>query len=317
MNKLLWTIPLLIVAATAVSSAAAAFVLVVGVSGSMKAAWRLQVCSYAMLIFQIYDWVYRRDDCLKMWRQSWKYIVCCGVLLGTHFCLFAESLEMTSIAHCLIFITSTPIALIMYALALGNPIYKWEVFGVGISCCGLFLVILDISVGSVDATWYGDLTALVAMGIITKYLFLAQTMLKERNSPLFAYFAPVNVIASLTAYFFAIFEGEGELYFSWTEPIYILPSLYLGLVPGVLGHLIINYLLSYISIILISVFVNLEPFIGGLIGWCFNLQATPSFVLWLGGSISIAGNMIVTVYGRDASEPSTHIEDTELTKPFK
>lgn len=322
MNHLIWAIPLLVVAALAVSSAATAFELVIGVSGALKAAWRLQVCSYALLILQTYDWIYRRDECRRMWEEGWRYILGCGALLGLHFVLFAASLEETSIAHSLILVSTSPIALILYSLATGKPTYKWEVVGVGIGFCGLVLVVLDIEAGNSDASWYGDMLALLSMTAITAYLLHAQIMLKERNSPLFAYFAPVNVVASFTAYVFAFFEGESGEYFSWINPIYFLPVLYLGLVPGILGHLVINYLLSYVSIILITVFVNLEPFIGSLIGWSFGLQATPTFLLWLGGVICIGGNMVVTVLGRDVSE-SKKSEGTlqgvfaELTKPFQ
>mmetsp|Transcript_2007 Transcript_2007/g.4521 ORF Transcript_2007/g.4521 Transcript_2007/m.4521 type:complete len:323 (+) Transcript_2007:3789-4757(+) len=322
MNVLLWAMPLLLIATIAVSSAGAAFALVFGVSGALKAAWRLQVCSYALLIIQLYDWYYRRDECCRMWHQGWKYILISGALLGAHFVFFAASIDNTSIAHSLIIVTSSPIALILYSLATGKPVYKWEVLGVGISFFGLFLVILDIGSGDDKASWYGDMQALIAMIVITAYLFNAQTMLKERGVPLIAYFAPVNVVASLTAYFFAIFEGEGDMFFDWTDTIYFWPVVYLGLIPGVLGHLSINYLISFISLILITVTINLEPLFGTFIGWSFGLQSTPSFLLFTGGIIAISGNMIVTVMGRDnatgkKSDVSLQDKLSELTKPFK
>mmetsp|Transcript_8145 Transcript_8145/g.16036 ORF Transcript_8145/g.16036 Transcript_8145/m.16036 type:complete len:325 (-) Transcript_8145:4387-5361(-) len=320
MNKLVWAIPLLLVATVAVSSAAPAFVLVAGVTGATKAAWRLQVCGYAMLVLQISDWITNKSACLKMWREGWKTILWCGFTHGLHFVMFAACLNYTSIAHCLIIITACPIAILIHAVIVGNPVHKWEVIGVLTSFGGISLVILDINDDS-QATLFGDLLSFAAMIVILIYLKYAQVMLKERQVPIFAFFAPINVVASLTAYAFAVFEGEGAIYFSWTDSLYIFPVIYLGIVPGVTGHLIINYLLKHISMILITVFINLEPLFGSLIGWHLGLQEGPSILLWVGGCICVGGNIIVTVYGSDAKgdkKADSYISDDfdDLRKPL-
>jgi drug/metabolite transporter (DMT)-like permease len=320
MNKLLWAIPLLLVAVLAVSSAAPAFNLLAGFNGSLKAAWRLQISSVALLILQAYDWRKRREACWQMYRDHWKPILICGAAFGLHFVFFAASLRETSIAHCLVFVCSAPIALILYGVIRRRPTHKWDVIGVGLSMIGIFLVVLDIG-GDSRASLYGDILAVVSMVFIVKYLLLSQVMLKENNCPLLPFFAAVNVVGCLTAYICAWFSGEIGLFFLWIDPLTLIPVLYLGLVPGIVGQLTLNFLLIHISALLITVFVNLEPVVGSFIGWTLGLQATPSFLLWLGGSITIAGNMIVAIYGSDnAASESKKPEGnffSELAKPFK
>jgi drug/metabolite transporter (DMT)-like permease len=320
MNKLLWAVPLLLMAALAVSSAATAFNLLVGFSGALKAAWRLQICSYAMLAIQAYDWYKRREDCRRMYQQHWRLILTSGVFFGLHFVLFAASLAETSIAHSLVLVCTSPIALILYGVIKRKPTHKWDVIGVGVSMVGIFFVVLDIG-GNSGASLYGDILAVLSMSCIVKYYLTSQVMLKENQSPVLPFFAALNVVACLTAYICTWFSGESGLFFLWINPLTLIPVVYLGLVPGIVGHLTMNFLLAHISPLLISVFVNLEPVIGSFIGWTLGLQATPSFLLWLGGFITIAGNMIVAIYGSDnaASESKTPEGNflNELAKPFK
>jgi drug/metabolite transporter (DMT)-like permease len=119
---------------------------------------------------------------------------------------------------------------------------------------------------------------------------------------------------------FACFLGEADLFFEWTSPVNLIPVLFVSLGPGIVVELLLNYLSIHVSVLLISVFLNLEPFMGGFLGWLFGFQASPSILLWLGGFISIAGNSIVTLYGGDAKEAKKLSldgkEDFELTKPF-
>jgi drug/metabolite transporter (DMT)-like permease len=332
MKKLVWAVPLLVMALVAISSAATAFQFLKGVSGSLKAAWRLQVCAYVMLTLQTFDWVKRFNDCCRMWHQGWKHMLCGGVLVGLHYTLFAMSLQLTSMAHCLVFLCCDPIVLVLYQLVTSQPLYKWEVLGMTLSMSGIFLVILDIDWTScqencqdevTQATWYGDLLALLSMLTYALYMIISQTMLKERRSPLFAFFAPVNVVASLTAFFFASLQGEGDLYFSWAEPSWIWPVLYLGVVPGIIGQLSLTFLFGQVSLILVAICINLEPLIGSLMGWTFGFQGEPSIFLWVGGLVSITGNAVVVIYGNDAKEAnktpdvSLHEQASELVKPLQ
>jgi drug/metabolite transporter (DMT)-like permease len=322
MNKLLWALPLLILSVLCISAGASAFNLLEGVSGAMKAAWRLEIAAYVLLIVQVYDWVTQRDACCRMWHQEWKLVITCGVLSGSFFVLFANSLQLTTMAHCLVLLDCTPVALLLYSLAIGKPLYKWEAVGVVVSLVGMLLVVLDISSGDGQASWQGDFMAFMAMLITAAYMVISKELLAVRKCPVFAFFAPGNVIGSLTAYLIAWCLGEGGDYFGWTSSDNIAPALFMGLVAGVLGMSLISYLQVYISVLLITIFINLEPLIGSFIGWTLGLQGNPSLQLCLGGLITIAGNTAVALYGSDSHEEAMALqqadkEESELTRSFR
>ena len=71
--------------------------------------------------------------------------------------------------------------------------------------------------------------------------------------------------------------------------------IWLGLVPGTIGHALANYLLKVIFPLMVLVFINLEPIIGSLIGYCFGFQGQPTIWTLIGGLMIVAGNIMVTI----------------------
>ena len=68
------------------------------------------------------------------------------------------------------------------------------------------------------------------------------------------------------------------------------------MIAGVLGHTGLNYCLKYVSPLLISISVTLEPVLGSLIGWMFFSTGIPGLWTWIGGPILMVG-IISIVYG--------------------
>jgi drug/metabolite transporter (DMT)-like permease len=224
--------------------------------------------------------------------------------MGLQYTLFTVSLGLTSMTHCLLLNTMCPVIFLAIDFISSKPLYKWEVIGVLVSMIGISLVAFDVSSNKSTATWFGDvlsfLTAIAACG----YLMLCKYMLSDRNSPLLSFFAPINFVSSLTSYALAVLfdPTQASEFFGWTDLKYLGLVLYLGLVPGFLGMVSLNFLLMHISMILITVFVNLEPLFGSFIGWIFGYEAIPTPLTWLGGAICICGNMAVTLCGSDSQE---------------
>ena len=48
----------------------------------------------------------------------------------------------------------------------------------------------------------------------------------------------------------------------------------LAFIAGILGHTGLNYCLKYVSPLLISISVTLEPVLGSIIGWMFSQQGS-------------------------------------------
>ncbi len=74
---------------------------------------------------------------------------------------------------------------------------------------------------------------------------------------------------------------------------YALVSLYLALVPGIVGHTSFNAVLKYISPMVVTLAVTAEPLIGSLVGWGAGVSRPPGARTFLGGAILIASTMFV------------------------
>lgn len=112
--------------------------------------------------------------------------------------------------------------------------------------------------------------------------------------------APVNAVACVTSYILAISvqKVDPSRIVGWLYTDQAIYVLYLGIVPGILGHTTFNYLMKTISPLLISAFVNFEPLIGSMIGWFAGYQNIPGILTWVGGGITIIGNTMITIAER-------------------
>ena len=72
--------------------------------------------------------------------------------------------------------------------------------------------------------------------------------------------------------------------------------LALALIAGLLGHTGLNTCLRYMSPLVVSTSVTLEPLLGSLIGWAFFGSGIPGKWTWVGGPILVVGVLLV-IYG--------------------
>jgi drug/metabolite transporter (DMT)-like permease len=70
--------------------------------------------------------------------------------------------------------------------------------------------------------------------------------------------------------------------------------LYMGLVTGIGGHLLMLASIPHLDSLTVSIFFNLEPLFGMLIGMAYGLQGMPGWLVWIGGTISIASLALVS-----------------------
>ena len=116
--------------------------------------------------------------------------------------------------------------------------------------------------------------------------------------PLFLYAFPVTLIGGL----FCFLHGCWRTVFL-NLALWILRTqtlvwfVLLAFIAGILGHTGLNYCLKYVSPLLISISVTLEPVLGSLIGWMFFSTGVPGLWTWIGGPILMLG--IVSIICRE------------------
>ena len=295
----LWTIPMLCVATVAVSSAGPAFREVPDENPILSACWRLQVTFVVQIPFAVGDRLHNPAGCAKLWTGNSPFLVCAaGIFLGFHFALWVWSLDLTSLTESLLFVTTSPLLIVGGSFVLCKKVGRLELCGTLIGFAGCVLVAFG-SGNTQGSSVVGDLVSFLGATMVCGYLLIGKVMREERGVALFYYLCPINFLATVTAYICAVCYSPASAshIFTWITGDYALYVLYLGVVPGVVGHAIINFLLLHLSPLLISVFITLEPVIGSLIGWFLGLQSIPALLTWVGGACIILGNAFVTIQG--------------------
>jgi len=288
----------LAVAVIAVSSAGAVFKLMSDVTPLLRAAWRLQATSLVLL--PLFLWQIRRES-FDWDKKSMFIIVASGLCLWIHFGSWVWSLDHTSLAHSLLFVTAHPLIIVGGMTALRIQPHRWEAWGALIGVMGAILTIQDAGTG--DVTIIGDVAAFVGAIAIVGYLAAGRHLRGEREMPLFLYAFPVTAIAALFLTIHAILSEGATLdstlvdtsVLGWADASWIVLVAYLALGPGLAGHTGINASLRWLPPLVISVSVVLEPLLGGLLGWVLGVQAVPGFWTWVGGPFMIAGMALAIV----------------------
>ena len=106
---------LLVAGVIGVSSAGAILSHVDSIPPLMRASWRLQITVLMLLPFAI--WQYRNMELEARQRMTEKrtilILVGSGIALAAHFGTWVTSLDHTSLAHSLLFVTSHPIIIVI------------------------------------------------------------------------------------------------------------------------------------------------------------------------------------------------------------
>ncbi|KAN0026788.1 hypothetical protein ACTFIV_007779 [Dictyostelium citrinum] len=259
---------------------------------------------------------------------QWKTIlILCGtgIILGFHFSFWVVSLDKTTLAHSLLFVTSSPIMIVLVMLVRRSPISKGEIIGCILGFIGLIITLFDSlflnknddnsgtysSISNSNSneksiqnpTVFGDFLALMGAVCIVFYLFAGSLLRKWM--PLFFYAFPVTFIASIFCSIASLILEETDLFiFGWVSKSFILLTCYLAVFPGFIGHTGMNAIIKYIEPVVISVTLLLEPPIGSLMGYVVGVEGLPTFFTYIGGPFIIGGCLIVTI--------SSHLRNKKL-----
>ena len=230
-------------------------------------------------------------------------------------------------------------------LSAGDPLSQpaGELAGTALGVAGAVVLATAGARGDREATFVGDMAALSASAAIVVYLLIGRSL--RTWQPLCVYAGAVTAIAAAELTLLAIpLDGAAPLRgglagsFGWVTSGHYAPKLlYLGTVPGLVGHtgegggggrtrvcqsLVvnsdgecgsglwwsgaaqgcslaaaagINALLRYMDPLIITLALNFEPLVGGLMGWAAGVSAPPGPWTYVGGALLMASTVWVTV----------------------
>ena len=217
------------------------------------------------------------------------------------------SLDKTSLTHSLLLGTTHSIVMVsgMWALKLArirpDLAISWgESLGTVVGFAGLAIVSLDISADA-EVTLLGDVYAF--LGGVAMIVYLVVGFAVRQQLPLFVYVFPVTALAAVVLSLAAAVAeydtvssagGWGLFAWTWTSPD-VWYVIYVGVVPGIMGHTFINWVLRHLPSLVVSVTLMTEPLVGTLIGLVVGESSVPGLWTFVGGPILLAGSVWTTM----------------------
>ena len=312
-----WVWGLLVAAVVGVSSAGALFQHVDAVPPLLRASWRLQLTAIVLLPFFLYQLSTITPEVATRFRtrRTWVLLSASGIALAAHFGAWVASLDQTTLTHSLLFVTAHPLVIVIGMAMLASSVgavrspRRNEAFGALICFIGAAITLLDTGSqqGDQTVTVLGDLLAFGGAVFVVGYIVVGRIL--RTWLPIFLYAYPVTLIAALLLLplSYALEPSFAEFgVLGWTDAEFFVWFLLLALVAGLLGHTGLNTCLRYISPLVVSVSVTLEPVLGSIIGWLFFDSGVPGKWTWLGGMVLMAGLLTVVVAGEQASQEANN-----------
>ena len=229
-------------------------------------------------------------------KKDWLFSIVAGVFLAFHFILWFESLNYTSVASSTVLVTLQPI----FAFV-GTYFFFKEKLSFKIILSALVAI-----AGSMIISWgdfklsgtafYGDILALIACALITTYLLFGQDVRKRLS--LITYTFVVYTISTITLFFYVLIKGESFGPYPESDWFWFIM---LALIPNLLGHILFNWAIKWVSTNVISIAILFEP-VGAAILAFYVFQETLTTTQTIGGLIVIAGILLFVIDGHKLRE---------------
>jgi drug/metabolite transporter (DMT)-like permease len=271
----------------------------------LRASWRLWATSIVLLPGFIAQLRCVEKEAYNLRTAS--LISLSGFALAIHFAAWTWSLDHTSLAHSLLFVTSHPIVIVSAMLVMERKVDFLLITGASLGFMGAGLALLDAS-DSGSVTYAGDAAAFLGAVAGAAYLAVGRILRSGSKIPLFIYAFPVTTVSAIILTLLsASIESPAPAIDShplgWIGSEYLLTVVALAFGAGLLGHTGLNAALRWLPPIIISVGLLFEPILGSVIG--LLVLGTIEVGLWtvLGGIMMIAGAVILTFWLESRTEP--------------
>ena len=215
-----------------------------------------------------------------------KRIIFAGIFLGCHFACFFLGIRNTSIANATLLGCMAPIFTVFISIFQKKKINKMTYVGVIVALIGGGIIQSgDLSLN--NANLFGNSIALLSALFIAITFVLAEEIRQETDNVVYG--RSLFFVASITVLLIAATVGDSILNFKAAD---IPWFLFLGLVPSIFGHNLLNYAVKYITPTAVSSVPLGEPIIASIFALLLFGEAIPIGAL-LGGPVVLIGVYII------------------------
>lgn len=217
-----------------------------------------------------------------------------GVCLGLHFAFWISSLDHTSVASSVLFVTTGPIwtGLAGHAL-LGERLRATQLAGIAAAIAGAGLIGgADVAVGG--RALVGDALALAGAWAVSAHYLLGRVV--RRRLGFLPYVGAIYPIAAATVLALALATGA---------PLFALSArgaasvVALAVGPQLVGHTAFNWALGHLTATTVTVTILMEP-VGAMLLAAAVLREAPTWTQAGGGALLLAGVAVAARRARGA-----------------
>ena len=285
---------LIAIAATSTASLFIRFAQTEGAPSLVIAAVRLTIAAIILAPIAIF---YHRAELKRLTRNDLLLGIASGTFLAIHFATWISSLEYTSVASSVVFVSTGPLWVAIFSPVLLNERLT------RVAIIGLILALVGgTTIGLADAcTWHNGLRCPELSQVIQSRSIWGNFLALCGALAVSAYLIigrKVRAKLSLIPYIFLVYGVSAVvlnsfMFASRQTPFGYSPNIYgwillLAVVPQLIGHSMFNWLLKYLSATMVAVTTLSEPIGSAILAFLF-LKETPSVAIIGGGALILIG----------------------------
>lgn len=249
------------------------------------AAYRLTIAS---LILAPLAWFRARDELRSLTRRDVLLAFLSGAFLGFHFAFWISSLDYTSVASSVVFVSTSPlfVGLASHFFTRDRLTNRMAV-GIAVATVGGMIIGYgDIGIGPSEL--WGDFLALLGAIMVAGYLLIGRSL-----RPKLSLLAYVSLTYSAAAIELLIIAAVTRQPFTGFTPNTYLMFVLLAVVPQLVGHSSFNWALRFLSATYVAVITLGEPVGSTILAWLL-LEEVPTVLKVVGGALILFGIWLVT-----------------------
>lgn len=225
---------------------------------SVLGMYRLLITNVLMLPWL---WMYRKEW-RKLNRKDSLKLAGSGFFLGLHFLLWMESLRHTTVASSTMILALEPILVMVGSVWMFKyRISRNAILSIGVALIGIVIIGWgDFAIS--EQALYGDLLSVLGTIAVVFNMLLGQDLRQRVSS--YVYNFAVFLIAGICLGLYNLANGVALTGYSGNEWVIFL---LMAIVPTVLGHMLFNWLLKYVSATSISMSILGEPVGASILAW--------------------------------------------------
>lgn len=253
--------------------------------------------TFATLILAPIALTQHREEIKRFTRNEILLGAFSGIFLALHFATWISSLEYTSVASSVVFVSTGPLwVALLSPMLLKEHLARTALIGLGLSLAGGTIIgMSDACVWNAGLScpalqdvlhgraMFGNFLALAGAWAVTGYLIIGRKL--RVNVSLIPYIFLVYGFAAVALTMIVFASGNSP--FGYAPKIYGWIFL-LAALPQLIGHSTYNWALKYMPAALVAVATLGEP-IGSAILAFFILSETPTFTTLIGGVFILTG----------------------------